>query len=146
MNSPLLAMTNSQVYGIVTVCVLLLIAAGLYFYSKNKKKAPAARSRSNRPDKAQAGRKGSIELYVGNLVYEMTDDQLRAEFAKFGIVESARIVTDRRSGRSKGYGFVTMTHRSEAQIAISKLNNFDYKGRKMRVNESRPGSRRNGAN
>lgn len=81
----------------------------------------------------------TVEIYVGNLNYATTDEQLRKEFARFGVVKSARVVTHRASGKSKGYGFVLMPHRNEAEIAISKLNNHEVMGRKLRVNEARNG-------
>lgn len=80
---------------------------------------------------------GEVELYVGNLSFDMTDAQLRAEFAKFGVVSAARVVTNRGTGRSKGFGFVTMPHRQEAAIAVKALDNTDVMGRRMRVNEAR---------
>ena len=81
----------------------------------------------------------TVEIYVGNLNYATSDEQLRKEFARFGVVKSARVVTHRASGKSKGYGFVLMPHRHEAEIAISKLNNHEVMGRKLRVNEARNG-------
>ncbi len=80
---------------------------------------------------------GEVELYVGNLSFDMTDAQLRAEFAKFGVVTAARVVTNRSTGRSKGFGFVTMPHRQEAAIAVKALDNTEIMGRRMRVNEAR---------
>ena len=80
---------------------------------------------------------GDVELYVGNLSFDMTDAQLRAEFAKFGVVSAARIVVNRSTGRSKGFGFVTMPHRKEAAIAVKALDNTEVMGRRMRVNEAR---------
>ena len=70
----------------------------------------------------------------------MTDAQLNAEFSKYGIVESARIITH-PSGKSKGYGFVLMPHRAEAEIACKALNGADVMGRKLRVNEARGASK-----
>ena len=84
---------------------------------------------------------GSVEIYVGNLSYDMTDDQLRALFAKYGVVDSARIITHRPSGKSKGYGFVEMPHRPEAELAVDKINNTEVMGRRIRCNEAREDSR-----
>lgn len=80
---------------------------------------------------------GEVELYVGNLSFDMNDAQLRSEFAKFGVVTAARVVTNRGTGRSKGFGFVTMPHRQEAAIAVKALDNAEIMGRRMRVNEAR---------
>ena len=82
-----------------------------------------------------------VEIYDGNLSYDMNDDQLRALFAKYGVVESARIITHRPSGKSKGYGFVEMPHRAEAELAVDKINNTEVMGRRIRCNEAREDSR-----
>lgn len=79
------------------------------------------------------------KLYVGNLSYSTTDQTLASTFSKFGTVESAKVIIDRDSGRSKGFGFVEMSSESEAQDAISTLNgSSDGDGRAMTVNEARP--------
>ena len=88
-----------------------------------------------------------MEIYVGNLAYATTDDGLKAAFAQFGEVTSARVVTDRMTGRSKGFGFVEMPDRAQAQAAIDALNGQELDGRPLRVNESQPkprGERRGG--
>jgi len=82
-----------------------------------------------------------VEIYVGNLSYDMNENQFRKEFERFGVVKSARIISHRTTGKSKGYGFVEMPHRKEAMIAIKSLNNRDTLGRKLRVNEARNGTR-----
>jgi len=78
------------------------------------------------------------KLYVGNLSYGMTDASLRELFAQSGTVESATIITDRMSGRSKGFGFVEMSSDKEAQAAIDTFNGKEIDGRKLTVNEARP--------
>lgn len=78
------------------------------------------------------------KIYVGNLSYNVSDEGLAEVFAQFGTVESARIVTDRDSGRSKGFGFVEMSSDSEASSAIEKLNGTAYEGRNMNVSEAKP--------
>lgn len=78
------------------------------------------------------------KLYVGNLSYSLDDQYLVDLFSEFGTVESARIVTDRDSGRSKGFAFVEMSSDSEAQAAIEKLNGTDQQGRAMNVSEAKP--------
>jgi cold-inducible RNA-binding protein len=84
------------------------------------------------------------KLYVGNLPFSATDQVLADTFAQCGKVESAKIIMDRDSGRSKGFGFVEMSTDEEAQQAISKLNGVDYEGRAMTVNEARPMEPRSG--
>ncbi len=78
------------------------------------------------------------KLYVGNLPFSATNQDLGDAFAECGTVESARIITDRDSGRSKGFGFVEMSTDEEAQSAIQKFNGADWEGRAMTVNEARP--------
>jgi len=80
---------------------------------------------------------GSVEIYVGNLSYDMTEPQLLAEFDKFGKVNSARIITNRFNGKSKGFGFVIMPNRDEAEKAINALSEKEIMGRPMKVNEAR---------
>lgn len=79
-----------------------------------------------------------MDIYVGNLPYSTTDDDLRGLFAAHGEVASARVVIDRMTGRSKGFGFVEMADRAQAQQAIDALNGYDIEGRKLRINESQP--------
>lgn len=80
----------------------------------------------------------SQSLYVGNLPYTATEDELRALFAEHGSVESVRIITDRVTGLSRGFGFVDMETEDAAESAISALNGTDFKGRALRVNVSKP--------
>ena len=79
---------------------------------------------------------GSVELYVGNLSYDMTEDQLRQAFEAFGKVDSVRVVTNRFNNKSKGFAFVVMPNRSEAEKAIAEMNDKEVMGRPMRVNEA----------
>ena len=79
-----------------------------------------------------------MEIYVGNLAYATTDDGLKAAFAQFGEVTAVRVVTDRMTGRSKGFGFVTMPDAAQAQAAIDAHNGHELDGRTVRVNESQP--------
>jgi RNA recognition motif-containing protein len=83
-------------------------------------------------------------LYVGNLPFSATDESLMQMFQQAGQVESARIVTDRDTGRNKGFGFVEMSTDQEAANAISKFNGSDFEGRTMTVNEARPMAPREG--
>ena len=84
-------------------------------------------------------RKGFLmNIYVGNLPYSTTPDELQAVFAAYGQVSAARIVSDRETGRPKGFGFVEMPDDNEAKAAIEALNGNDIGGRKAVVNEARP--------
>ena len=85
-----------------------------------------------------------MNIYVGNLSYRMTEDELHQAFAEFGEVTSAKIITDRDTGQSKGFGFVEMPNQAEAEAAISALNETDVQGRNLRVNEARPRPDRGG--
>jgi len=79
-----------------------------------------------------------MNLYVGNLAYSVTENDLRTAFEAFGTVDRASVITDRDSGRSKGFGFVEMPDNSEADAAIKALNDTPLNGRNIKVNEARP--------
>jgi len=86
-----------------------------------------------------------VNIYVGNLPFTTTDDQLRAVFEPFGEVTSAQVIADRETGRSRGFGFVEMPSADEAQAAMQALDGTDLSGRSLKVNEARPrGDRREG--
>ena len=84
----------------------------------------------------------SNKLYVGGLPYATTENELEDLFAEHGTVESVRVITDRMTGRSKGFGFVEMGSQAEAEAAIEKLNNFELEGRTLVVNEAKPREKR----
>ena len=79
-----------------------------------------------------------MKIYAGNLSYQVTEDDLRQAFESFGQVESAAIIKDKYSGQSKGFGFIEMPSKAEAQSAIDGLNGKELKGRTLNVNEARP--------
>jgi len=79
-----------------------------------------------------------MNIYVGNLSYDLSEEDLRRAFEAFGQVSSATIVKDKYSGRSKGFGFVEMPSAEEARSAIDQLNGKELKGRTLNVNEARP--------
>ena len=79
-----------------------------------------------------------MNIYVGNLSFDETDQTLETTFANHGEVQSARVVTDRDSGRSRGFGFVEMPKQEEAEAAVAALNGTDQGGRTLTVNESKP--------
>lgn len=79
-----------------------------------------------------------MKLFVGNFSFNTTEGDLQALFAPYGSVESVAVVTDRQTGRSRGFGFVEMSDRGEAERAIEALNGKDYGGRTLNVNEARP--------
>ena len=84
------------------------------------------------------------KLYVGNLPFSATDGSLTDMFSQCGTVDSAKVITDRDTGRSKGFGFVEMSNDAEATAAINKFNGSDFEGRPMTVNEARPMAPREG--
>ena len=85
------------------------------------------------------------KLYIGNLPFTVTDDQLRDHFSQVGTVTSAQVIMDRFSGRSKGFGFVEMSTDEEASKAISQFNGQDLSGRALTVSEARPKEPREGS-
>ena len=79
-----------------------------------------------------------MNLYVGNLSYQLHEDQLQKAFEEYGEVTSVRMMTDRETGRPRGFGFVEMADKESGQSAIDGLNGFELEGRKLVVNEARP--------
>ena len=79
-----------------------------------------------------------MNIYVGNLSYGVSDDQLREVFEAYGTVSSAKVISDKYSGRSKGFGFVEMDDDNEAKSAIEDLDGAEIDGRAVKVNEARP--------
>ena len=85
-----------------------------------------------------------MNIYVGNLAYEVTDEDLNEAFSPFGEVTSARVIRDRFTERSRGFGFVEMSNDTEAQTAIDDVNGKEIKGRAVTVNQARPREDRGG--
>lgn len=79
-----------------------------------------------------------MNIYVGNLSFDTTEEDLRTAFSRFGTVVSARLISDRDTGRAKGFGFVEMSNNTEAQAAINGLNGTRLDSREIKVNEARP--------
>jgi len=79
-----------------------------------------------------------MNIYCGNLPYDVNDDELREMFAAHGEVSSAKVIQDKFTGRSKGFGFVEMPNDNEGRSALSAFNGKEYKGRELRVDEARP--------
>jgi len=124
----------SFVAGAVATCVLCKLACpcGRKSGAQKQAKKPA------KPEKRHpAPADGSIEIYVGNLSYELTEDQLRKEFEAYGKVNSARIITNRYNGKSKGFGFVHMPNRAEVDAAVKALSDKEILGRKLKCNEAK---------
>ena len=84
------------------------------------------------------------KLYVGNLTYDVTDAALEQLFAGHGTVQSAQVIMDRETGRSRGFGFVEMENDGEADTAVNALNGADFRGRPLTVNEAKPRDDRGG--
>jgi cold-inducible RNA-binding protein len=87
----------------------------------------------------------SMKLYVGNLSFQTSSDDLNSLFAQAGTVESASVVEDRETGRSRGFGFVEMSSKEEAQKAIEQFNGKEINGRNLNVNEAKPRENRGGS-
>ena len=112
--------------------------------SYSKAKGPARREQARKPNPAPVRQPipaGSVEIYVGNLSYAMTEADLRKTFGEFGAIDSVRIVTNRYNDKSKGFGFVVMPNRPEAEKAIAALDEKEVMGRKMKVNEAQNSNR-----
>jgi len=88
----------------------------------------------------------SMKLYVGNLAFETSGESLRQHFAQAGTVETATVVEDRDTGRSRGFGFVEMATKEEGEAAIAQFNGNDLNGRALTVNVAKPRENRNGGN
>jgi len=86
-----------------------------------------------------------MNIYVGNLSFDVTEENLKQTFEPFGQVTSATIIKDKYSGQSRGFGFIEMPNRSEAQAAIENLNGKELSGRQLNVNEARPRTNRGGS-
>ncbi|QIK39257.1 RNA-binding protein [Caldichromatium japonicum] len=83
-----------------------------------------------------------MNIYVGNLAYSVTQDELRDVFGAYGEIASVNLITDRFTGQSKGFGFVEMPNNAEADAAIKALNDTPLKGRNLKVNQAKPRSER----
>ena len=79
-----------------------------------------------------------MNIYVGNISFQLDESSLEAAFEEYGTVDSARIITDRATGRSKGFGFVEMADQAEGETAVQELNGKELEGRPLKVNEARP--------
>lgn len=84
-----------------------------------------------------------MNIYVGNLPYQLTPDELKDIFSPYGEVTTVNIITDKMSGRSKGFGFIEMPDKAAAEEAVDKLNGFSLKGRNITVSEAKPRTERN---
>ena len=126
--------------GMLVMCLVCKVCCPCGKKAKACKPAPAkgARKTEERPFEKRkphpAPADGSIEIYVGNLSYEMTEAQLRAEFEAFGKVNSARLITNKFNGKSKGFGFVQMPNADEVEAACAALDDKEILGRKMKCN------------
>ena len=130
------------ILGMIAMCILckLLCPCGKKSCKKDDKKQqkPTQKKGEEKPFEKRkphpAPADGSVEIYVGNLSYDMTEDQLREAFAAYGKVNSARLITNKFNGKSKGFGFVQMPDRAEADKAIEALNEKEIMGRQMKCN------------
>ena len=128
------------IVGMIAMCILckLLCPCGKKSCKKDGKKQQKQKKGEEKPFEKRkphpAPADGSVEIYVGNLSYDMTEDQLRETFAAYGKVNSARLISNRFNGKSKGFGFVQMPDRAEADKAIAALNEKEIMGRQMKCN------------
>ena len=149
-NCPLGGCTKCPKHAIIALVAALVVGYVIGFLVGRRR---VAKGGANKPQQAQQKKApvrrdprpvtshppipaGSVELYVGNLSYDMTENQLRQAFEAFGKVDSVRVVTNRYNNKSKGFAFVVMPNRPEAEKAIAEMNDKEVMGRPMRVNEA----------
>jgi len=125
------ACNNPYVWGAIAAAGIIGAVIGFIIGKASK---PGRRSASSF---ASVDDDSCVEIYVGNLSYDMTEAHMRKEFERYGTVKSARIITNRFNSKSKGYGFIEMLNRKEAEAAIKALHDKDICGRKLRVNEAK---------
>ena len=132
------------VLGVVVMCAICRIFRpcgknnnGSCGYSKKQGQRRQERGEPKFEKTHPAPADGSIEIYVGNLSYDLTEEQLRKEFEAYGKVTYARIITNRYNGRSKGFGFVHMPNRAEVDAAVKALSDKEILGRKLKCNEAK---------
>ena len=128
------------VLGLIVMCLVCKICCPCGKKSGKKadrpqKKGEEKACEERKPHPAPAD--GSVEIYVGNLSYDLTEDQLRKEFEAYGTVNSARIITNRYNGKSKGFGFVQMPNRDEAERACAAINEKEIMGLGVKCNEAK---------
>ena len=151
---------DNCVLGIGAVSLVAGLVLGFLLGRMTARKRPSAAAArpqaKNTPDAAQRQRRaaerrpepppreplpeGAVELYVGNLSYDTADAQLLELFSQHGTVTSARVVTNRYNGKSKGFAFVVMAERAAAEKAAAALNDVEFQGRKLRVNIAKSGN------
>ena len=125
------------VLGMIAMCLVCKLCCPCG-KKRNAKGGQRRTQQEARPEKKHpAPADGSIEIYVGNLSYDLTEDQLRREFEAYGKVNSARIITNRYINRSKGFGFVHMPDPGEASAAVKALNDKEILGRKLKCNQAK---------
>jgi RNA recognition motif-containing protein len=133
------------VFSLVTLFAGILIGIRIGALLSGRKASgprPAKPQEKGKEKSREVPRSGSVvELYVGNLSYEVNGKELKKMFGEFGPVVSARIIENRFNGKSKGYGFVEMADSKSADAAIKAMNAKDFKGRKMVVNEAKSQAR-----
>ena len=129
------------VLGMIAMCLICKVCCPCGKKSCKKTDKKSAKKGEEKPFEKRkphpAPADGSVEIYVGNLSYDMTEDQLRKEFEAYGKVGLVRLITNRFNGKSKGFGFVQMPNRAEAEKAVEALNDKDVMGRKIKCNEAK---------
>ena len=128
------------VLGLIVMCLVCKICCPCGKKSGKKADRPQKKGEEKPFEKRKphpAPADGSVEIYVGNLSYDMTEDQLRKELEAFGTVSSVRLAINRFNGKSKGFGFVQMPNRPEAEKACEALNDHEVMGRKIKCNEAK---------
>ena len=125
------------VLGMVASCLVCKLCRPCGKKSCGKGRAAAKGGEPKFEKKHPAPADGSVEIYVGNLSYDLSEADLRKEFEAYGTVSSTRIVTNRYTNKSKGFGFVIMPNRGEAEAAVRALSEKEIMGRKLKCNEAK---------
>ena len=129
------------VLGVIVQCLLCKLFKPCEKKQCNRKAQSRKTADEDRPFEKRkphpAPADGSVEIYVGNLSYDMSEDQLRELFGAYGTVNHCRLVINRYNGKSKGFGFVQMPNRAEAEKACAELNDKDIQGRRIKCNEAK---------
>ena len=135
-------MDSSRIVAIVALFSLAWFLLGIIVGKSIGKRRPGSNARSRRADDERSSGDGTnVELYVGNLSYDVDEKEMRRTFETYGKVALSRIIKNKFNGKSRGYGFVEMPDRGQAMAAIRALNGNEIKGRRIVVNEAKSEAR-----
>lgn len=141
MDKYILSLEMLVVVGVYSLVWFIVgIKIGELLSGTKKGSSKKGKRKSNSTERRAPG-KGCIEIYVGNLSYDLSESEIRKQFKEYGKVVSVRLIKNKFNGKSKGYGFIEMNNRNDAELAIRKMNNKDILGRRIIVNEAKTDAR-----